>query len=165
MDDVSVLVGVLSRLSRGLISFDGCDGAGKTRLACDISRALGHEAIDFDQFLTRQTGEFFKALRLPELKQQIGEALTRSPIVLLSGACMREVLAALNRVAAASVYVQRITQAGLPSDMDFIDVESGIEASADVLANFSVLDHEIYAYHRQHRPRTNADVVFNRRAE
>lgn len=165
VDDINVLVGVLSPLSRGLISFDGCDGAGKTTLARGMSRAFGCEAIDLDQFLNRKTGEFFHALRLTELKQQIDEAFTCSPIVLISGVCMRKVLAAINRVAATSVYVQRITRAGLPSDMDFIDVESGIEANAGVLANFSGLDHEVYTYHRQHRPRAHADVVFNRRAE
>lgn len=164
VNDVNTLLDILRQASNGLISFDGCDGAGKTTLAQDISRALGHEAIDLDPFLNQQTGEFFGALRLLELKQQIDDALMRTPVVLLSGVCMRRVLGALNRVAAVSVYVQRITQAGLPGDMDFIDVESGIEASADVLENFGVLDHEIYEYHRQYRPRSNADVVFNRRS-
>lgn len=103
LDNISVLVDMLIPLPRGLISFDGCDGAEK-RNSHVMSLAHSGEAINLDQFLNRRTGEFFRALRLPELKRQMDGALTRSPIVLLSGVCMREVLASLNRVTVASVY-------------------------------------------------------------
>lgn len=165
LQDVTTLVDVLRPLPSGVVSFDGCDGVGKTTLAHKISDALGYEVVDLDKHLTRETGEFVSAIRSSELVQEIDDALACSPVVLLSGVCMQTVLAAINRPAAVRVYVQRNTAAGLPGDLDFFDVESGIEASVDTLSLFNDLELEIYTYHRQHRPRSNADIVFIRTGE
>jgi hypothetical protein len=145
LQNVTALVEVLRPLPSGIVSFDGCDGAGKTTLAQKISDALGHDVVDLDKHLVRDTGEFVNAIRLAELVKDIDGALTRSRVVLLSGVCMQQVLAAVNRSAAVSVYVQRNTSAGLPGDIDFIGVESGVEASDDVVSYFNELELEIYA--------------------
>ncbi|WP_321947862.1 shikimate kinase [Paraburkholderia sp. J10-1] len=160
--DVGELAEALRPVAGGLITFDGCDGAGKTTLALKLSEALGHEVVDVDKHLNRQMGEYVKAIRLSELASDVESAFARSPVVLLSGICMRQVLVAINRIATVAVYVQRNTPMGLAGDSDFIDVESGLEASKDVLSFFTELDREVYAYHRAYRPRENADIVFTR---
>lgn len=163
--EVAKLVEELRPIRAGLISFDGCDGAGKTTLAEEISSALRRPVIDLDKFVAPETGEFVHALDLVTLVQELDSALASSPVVLLSGVCMRQVLETINSNAVVSIYVQRNTQAGLPGDIDYIDVESEVEASADVLELFDELNLEVYAYHRAYRPRTKSDLIFIREAD
>lgn len=163
---VSELEGLLKSVTSGLVTFDGCDGAGKTYLARQIASAMGLTSIDLDCYLVKETGNFVSALRLDELTCAIGAALARSPVVLLSGVCMRQVLEAIDRSDSMYVYVQRNTSTGQVADSAFIDVESGVEVGLEYIKScFSGLDSEVYTYHRKYRPWTNADIVFVRVAD
>lgn len=156
---------VVRSVTAGLVTFDGCTSAGKTTLAATVSKELGLPLVDLDDYVVRNEGHFVNALRSDELKAKIETELAQSPVVLVSGVCMQEVLRLIAIPAATSVYVQRNTAVGLPGDLDFIDAESGIEAHADILQHFSELDREVYAYHRDFRPRSRADVVYVRVAD
>jgi MoxR-like ATPase len=164
--DVPQLADLIKQVSSGLVTFDGCDGAGKTYLARQIGQALDLPPIDLDTYLEKDQGEFVGALRMDELKRDIEEALGRSPVVLVSGICMRRVLEEIDRRAALTVYVQRNTSAGLIADSVFIDAEAGEYVDESYRDHcFSGLDPEIYDYHREYRPWMNADIVFVRVAD
>lgn len=163
--DFNLLVEHFRQLDEGLVTFDGCDGAGKTTLARAAAEALGCCAVDLDKHLVKETGEFIGALRVDEFAKNLDDAFTSSRVVLLSGVCMQEALLRIGRQSAIRVYVQKISRAGIPCDLEFIDVENGIEASPDVLALFEELHMEVYAYHRRYRPRSKSDIVFIRKAE
>ncbi|MBU9247802.1 hypothetical protein [Burkholderia multivorans] len=131
----------------------------------DLAGRLKCPAIDLDQYLDRQRGEFVNALRLPELASVIEQARQQSPVVLIAGVCMREVLMRLKREADMHVYVQRNSRTGIPSDLDFLDLEDGNQLDDTLAPLLSDLDLEIAAYHARHRPRRNADLVYIRTEE
>ncbi len=163
--DVSDLESLLRTVEHGLIAFDGCTSAGKTTLMNNLARRLKCPAIDLDQYLDRQRGEFVNALRLPALTDAIEQGRQQSPVVLVSGVCMREVLDRLQFTAAMNIYVQRNSRTGIPSDLDFLDLEDGHQVDDTLASLLSDLDLEIAAYHERYRPRRNADVVYVRTGE
>ncbi|MFM0390985.1 shikimate kinase [Paraburkholderia phytofirmans] len=146
----------------GLIAFDGCLGAGKTTLATAVAKGLGRPMVDFDDYIEREKGHFVGALDITRLKSKLDAEFAQSDVVLASGACMQEVLMRMGYTAALNIYVQRNTSAGLAGDQDFLDVEDGYEPHPDILHFWTPLDHEIFAYHRKHRPKANANIIFVR---
>ncbi|MDO3527528.1 hypothetical protein ACNRBH_09155 [Ralstonia pseudosolanacearum] len=160
--DVSDLESLLRTVEHGLITFDGCTSSGKTTLMNNLAGRLKCPAIDLDQYLDRQRGEFVNALRLPALTDAIEQGCQQSPVVLVSGVCMREVLDRLQFTAAMNIYVQRNSRTGIPSDLDFLDLEDGHLLDDTLASLLSDLDLEIAAYHEHYRPRRNADVVYVR---
>ncbi|SAK49112.1 hypothetical protein AWB80_01303 [Caballeronia pedi] len=77
---------------------------------------------------------------------------------------MNAVLECVRRKAALSIYVQKNSPIGLPSDLDFIDAETGFEPEPDTVQYWSALDREVFSYHGEHKPRMNADIIFLRAA-
>jgi len=149
----------------GVVTIDGCAGVGKTTLALAISERLGIPLVDLDDFVAPNEGHFVEALQANELSAKIASELARNAVVLMSGVCMREVLARIGYPATLSVYLLRKTYMGLPGDWDCFHVEDGIEAQQVMLALYSELELEVYAYHRGHRPRSSADITFARTAD
>ncbi|PRG36690.1 hypothetical protein C6T52_14220 [Burkholderia multivorans] len=126
----------------------------------DLASRLKCPAIDLDPYLERERGEFSNALRLTELASAIEQACRQSPVVLVAGVCMREVLDRLGIAAARHVYVQRNSTMGIPCDLDILDLEDGRQIIDTSL--FGELDREVAAYHDRYHPRRNADVVYVR---
>ncbi|MEM5405890.1 hypothetical protein [Paraburkholderia unamae] len=76
---------------------------------------------------------------------------------------MLRVLDAVQRRAALSVYVRRLSSMGIPSDLDTTDAEDGkrFDDEPDIPAIFR----ELHAYHADYRPLANAQFVFLRTAD
>lgn len=91
MAEVDALEHRVREIGNGLITFDGCMLAGKTKLMREIARRVGVQGLDLDDFVERQQGVFVEALRLQELTASIEQARANSGVVLLSGICMLEV--------------------------------------------------------------------------
>ncbi|SAK82416.1 hypothetical protein AWB79_05482 [Caballeronia hypogeia] len=162
LDELEVAV---RDIRAGVVTFDGCTGVGKTTLAMTISQRVGLPLVDLDDFINPNEGHFVEALQADQLSAKMASELARNAVVLVSGVCMREVLARIRYPATLSVYVLRKTPMGLPGDWDCFYVEEGIEAQQDMLALYSELEFEVYAYHRGHRPRSSADIIFTRIAD
>ena len=60
------------------------------------------------------------------------------------------------------VYVERRSPANVPGDLEILDCEEGDDSH---LSRFSDLDREIGRYHRDFKPRTQADVIFLRQEQ
>jgi hypothetical protein len=163
-DDQDALATRLAPL-RGLVAFDGCDGVGKTQLARDMARRLDGDAIDADDYVEPHLGYFVKALRLERLRASLRDALARSPVVLFSSICARDVVGRLGLPAALYVYVEQRATMDAPANPEILGAEDG---SPDALAGrwaLSPLDREIFDYHAAFKPRRNADIVYVRIAD
>lgn len=164
---------VLERLrtvERGIVTFAGCTGAGKTTMAAIASWLLGHPAIDVDPYVNKNKGAFFNELQVPKLRRDVEQALARSPVLLLSGVCMGWILPKIHQQSALSVYVWRRSSIGLPCDTDIIDAEDGAQFEDCIIpANeydptAAALDRELHAYHADCRPCRYADLLFLRKS-
>jgi hypothetical protein len=158
--DVSRFESILRGVDGGLIAFDGCPSAGKTALMNRIAVNRKWPAIDFDPYIECERGEFVNALRLPDLTAAIACARLQSPVVLVAGVCMREVLERIGITAVQHVYVQRNSPMGIPGDLDILDLEDGRPLGDTSLLN--ELDLEVATYHARYRPRSHADIIYVR---
>ncbi|KVV20740.1 hypothetical protein WK78_25860 [Burkholderia cepacia] len=161
--DVEVLEHRIRLITHGLITFDGCMLAGKTKLMREIEGRLKVQGLDLDDFVERQQGMFVEALRLQELAAAIEQARAKSEVVLLSGICMLEVLERIGRESNLTVYVQANNRDGTPDDIDLIGAETG--RRPDLIEFFGELDDECFSYHARYRPCNGADVLFIRPVE
>ena len=161
--DVEALEHRVREIGHGLITFDGCMLAGKTELMREIERRLKVQGLDLDDFVERQQGVFFDAIRFNELTAAIEQARLKSSIVLLSGICMLEVLERTGYASDLAVYVQANIEDGTPDDIDLIGAETG--RHPELIEFFGELENECFSYHARYRPRSSADVLFVRTLE
>ncbi|MFC0575360.1 hypothetical protein [Paraburkholderia solisilvae] len=162
MRNATDLESIVRTIGHGLIAFDGCTSVGKTTLMKKLAGRLKCPAIDLDPYLNRQRGEFVNELRLPEVASAIEQAHQQSPIALIAGICMREVLDRLQLTAAVHIYVQLNSPMGIPSNLNIMDREDGHQIDDTYGKLLSETDWEIAAYHERYRPRSNADVIYVR---
>jgi hypothetical protein len=134
------------------IAVDGWFDAGKTTLAQELAFLLGRVCLDLDSFLGHPKGEFIRTLDIGAL----AEALGSSPPLVLSGVCMLEVLAQLERPATTLIYVKRMAAWGWIDE----DEASGQAMFGEPGPSQEVL--ELRRYHVRHRPWTKAEYVFER---
>jgi hypothetical protein len=158
-DNPDELAAFLTAL-RGPIVFDGCTGAGKSTLALGMATRLGCEAIEVDRFVDKKLGVYVEALRIDKLRPLVEAALKAAPVVLLDAVCARAVVERLGLSAAAFVYVQRVSLAGVPGDLDMMDADE--EGQVVNRPYFSDLDREILHYHAYYRPIGSADFIYRR---
>lgn len=158
-NDPAALASSLAGLT-GLIVFDGCDGVGKTTLAIDVASRLGCEHVDGDAHLDKKLGMYVGALRTEELRSAIVLALAKSPVAILHCVCAREVVARLELLPSAYVYVQRISMGGLPGDLPMMWAEE--DGVTTIPEYFNELDRELQTYHASHKPIASADILYRR---
>lgn len=165
-NDLDALVARIMPLADGLVTFDGVDGAGKTGTMLRVGERLGCLTVDIDRFLDRHRGQYVEAIRYDELQDAIEEAERISPLLLMAGVCMRDILQRLARTAQLSIYVQAMSTYGL-ADQDILDAEdgklSGVYADLARLGIVAPLDNEVWNYHCRTQPRRRADIIFLRR--
>jgi hypothetical protein len=162
------------------IGIDGVDDAGKTYLAEALSEALGVPALDLDNYLFANQGGFVPFIDYPALSG----ALTAMPAYILSGVCLREVLANAGITLDGHIYIKRMRD-DLWVDEDRCVFPEGVDASIEGLAQYSAmlsrhfderadeqvqamddspptLPEEIMRYHDQYQPHEAADLIFER---
>jgi len=163
---------ILSKHSgRFLIGIDGALGSGKSTLADAIAPTLKAEVVSLDLFLNEQQGQYFKSLRLEQLKRRIAGA--RGPTV-VEGVCLLQVLDAISTPYDELVYVKRMD--GGWSDEAECDVPSDPEARiAELLTQMREIDQamggepskalpagreEVLRYHAKYRPQDRATFEY-----
>lgn len=160
--EVAELAGVVSVLSDPLVAIDGVDGSGKTTLAKRLSATSGWNRVDLDDHLEGDRRPFVEQIRFDALEK----AIEPRPII-VSGIHMLEVL---NRVGVRPdflIYVIRMSDTGIPADLDLIERDTNPELSVGqpmppVLGGIvpGKVTCGLWAYMPRWRPVTAADVVF-----
>jgi len=154
---------VLSAVSGtyGLIAIDGVPGAGKSTLRRDLARDLQFSDIELDDFLVRDQNSFVDALRLSDLAHAVFEV--PKPI-LLSGACILQVLSQLGLRADCLVYVKRMAIWGWADEGEIEGTElDDIGALLGLKPDDMALHLEVRAYHQKYKPHVIADIMYERR--
>jgi hypothetical protein len=159
-EEVLEQVQLAIRSGNQLAAIDGVPGAGKSHLAKQVHDVLGLQGwLDFDDFLVRQQGHYFNALRLEDLK----EAMRTTKPKVVSGACMRLVLEALGITNVCHIYVKRVCLWGWAEE--FETTQNGLEdfeRESGLTDERSAFRREIRDYHLQYTPHHCADLVYER---
>ena len=97
----------------------------------------------------------------------VREAKKRSPLVLVSGVCARDVMQRIGITEAVFAYIQRITPTGIPGDgRAYLADKTGISEFGKILPDQAgALDREVEIYHANFRPIRTADIVYQRTSD
>lgn len=160
--DVAELAGLVSVLPDPLVAIDGVDGVGKTTLAKKLSATLGWPTVDLDDHIGPNGRTYADQVLFADL----AEAIRPRPVI-LSGIHMLEVLDRVGARADFLVHVVRLSQTGIPADLDLIERDLRPEMSEGqdappVLngAQPGPLYFGLWTYMHRWKPVTAADVVF-----
>ena len=157
----------LSLKSRGIVSIDGVDGVGKSRLAYKITKELSLPHIGIDTFVQEQQGGYINHIDYVRLSERIREDLIAYRLVILEGICMEQVLKKICLNSYVRIYVKVIDSYGFWMDKIrfFPPEKSADEVIAERKAKGFSLGHmeEIIRYHYICKPHENADYIFERR--
>jgi hypothetical protein len=144
--------------SNDLIAIDGWHGSGKSWLARTLGVCLNRPRFDLDAALARNRGGFIEHLDLLSIEQ----FLQAHPRSVLSGVCMKDVLARLGSRTTTLIYVKRmhlgIWTHEAEANGDFADYRL-----IDQFAAPGPLELEVRQYHLRWKPHETADVVLERR--
>jgi hypothetical protein len=161
-DDPDALAEFLRGRNVRIVGFDGCSGAGKSNLANSIRMILGGIVIDLDDYLRRKQGRFVDALRIDDLKASVCEAKSKEEPVLISGVCLTRVLSRIGVQPDMIIYVEKLSPAGVPCDLNILDCETRGNISPLENELYSDFDREVGRYHSELKPRSRADLIFMR---
>lgn len=162
------------------IGVDGVDGSGRSGLADELSQELAIPVLNLDDYLHRNQGGYVDFMDYPAL----ASALTSMPALILTGACVRQVLSNVGIELEAHIYVMRM-RGGLWADEDACVFPDGVDAAIENLANDTAmlsshfdepsesvapelddesqqLAFEVMRYHAEFCPQESADVVYER---
>ncbi|MET0281788.1 MAG: hypothetical protein ABW278_11810 [Steroidobacteraceae bacterium] len=185
MDIVSDLEGA-ERLVKATgwnrIGIDGVEGAGKSYLAEKLCEVLEYPQLNLDDYLHQNQGGYVDFIDYPALSA----AMKSLPAFVLSGLCLREVLANVDTELDGHVYIKRMSN-GVWVDEDQCVFPDGVDAAIDSLArqramisdyfdeprdlSGPVIDgeqpefvQEVMRYHEAYAPQDDADLIFERTA-
>lgn len=160
--DVADLAGLVSVLSDPLVAIDGVDGAGKTTLARRLSDTLGWPTVDLDDHIGPKGRSYVEQVLFDDL----AEAIRPRPVI-FSGIHMLEVLERVGAAADFLVYVVRLSQAGIPADLELIerDIRPELTEGQHTPPRLGgvtpgKLMRSLWTYMPRWKPVTAADVVF-----
>jgi hypothetical protein len=160
LEEVLQHIKLAIRSAHDLAAIDGVPGSGKSHLANQVHEALGlHGWLDFDDFLVREQGEYFNALRLGDLK----EAMHAARPQIVSGACMRLVLERLGIANACHIYVKRVSRWGWADEFEI--TSNGLEdfeLENGLIDEGGAFRREIRDYHLRYSPHQCADLIYER---
>jgi hypothetical protein len=179
-DSVDAVARAVSSAGWARIGIDGVDGSGKSSLAASLALQLGSVALDLDDFLNKNQGGFVEFLDYEALRA----AMSETPMLVISGVCLRAALYRMDCSLDAHIYVKRtrhelwadepecVFPDGLPAAIAehrrnaalLARFESGepVGAGAQVAEVQHSLTEEIMRYHDDYRPHEVADLVFER---
>jgi len=184
MTDTCASIDEIERMAKAAgwrrIGVDGAGGAGKSHLADELSQVLDIPVLDVDDYLHRNQGGYVDFVDYPALSA----ALSSMPALILSGACLRQVLANMGEDLDGHIYVMRMRD-GLWVDEDECVFPDGVEVAIENLANGAAmisqyldepteavvserddeslrLSFEIMRYHSEFSPHETADVIYER---
>lgn len=140
-----------------LLAIDGWLGSGKTELAKQLSRLCELWALDLDCFMLLRIDAFMDALNWRGLAAAIEASDAR---LVISGVCVRDVLARLGLEADRHIYVKRMS--GLFWEDEDDAIGDGLQEYAEAGFPPSGLQLEVHAYHLAIAPHLNRDYEYQR---
>ena len=140
-----------------LITVDGWQGSGKTRLGVEMSTSTPAWALDLDAFIADRSGPFVESLELPSLGAAIAAAERR---VILFGVCIEAVLARLQLTPNRRIYAKRMHLGEWANEGEALgdEIEEMIRQTG---LRPGPLAFEVRAYHRQWQPHLRADYEYH----
>lgn len=136
-------------------------GSGKTTLANRLSQDLALPLVSLDKFVVIRDGDHAYPSRISRtrlLRQVLRNA--RCTPVLIEGICLRAVLRRSELRLASTVYVKRLSDAGLWHDgLNLEDFIAGNALDVDMMEPH-VSDHR---YHAAYEPHKSARFIIERR--
>jgi hypothetical protein len=139
MTDLHTIIATLQRTHPRIVGIDGDLGAGKTKLAGQITAVLDGACLHLDAFLLRGQGTFTRSIDYEQLQLAIAQS---RGMVVLDGVCL---LAVLNRLSI------------VPDYLIFVDAEARFKARA----KSPILTAEVGNYLDQYSPRSKANAVIS----
>ena len=97
--------------SAHLISIDGFDGVGKSRLTKRLAEELGFQSVNLDGFVEKNQNCYFEVLRYPDLSDHIAG----KNLLIVEGCLVQNVLSRLGVSADYKIYIFR----GIPMTADY----------------------------------------------
>jgi hypothetical protein len=94
-----------------LIRVEGFCGAGKTGLACEVSKRIGGVHIAGDNYANKldPTPAYPQCIRREEWERDIGEAISTRPVVILDAVCLNDIAPVERWGRGFMVYVKRLS--------------------------------------------------------
>lgn len=153
-------------MSTTRIGIDGIDGAGKSTLAREISKALGLPCISLDSFVEKDMKGYVEHIDYLKLKA----TLEKFEGYVVEGVCLRQVLRRIQLAPAVNIYIKRV-QHGVWSDEANLDISEPVDVvlarERELASLFSIslvsnlgLAEEVIRYHAEFRPHNHADVTY-----
>lgn len=162
------------------IGIDGVDGVGKSYLAEQLSAVLAVPVLDLDDYVFKNQGGFVAFIDYVALSS----ALSAIPACIVSGVCLREVLANAGARLSGHIYIKRMRHDVWADEGECV-FPDGVDVAIENLARYSAmisrsfdeplerpateasesmpnLSEEIMRYHESYRPHEVADLVFER---
>ena len=167
-----------------IVSIDGFDGVGKTTLADELSKAFCLPLVSPDNYLMKEKGYFFKALKFDVISNEIEEYFRLAKGVIVEGCLVELALEQIRRRSDFRIYVMRISRMRSAPEVEFpeeYEVLYGESSTKEMIAKLEEmarngaampeefggggsgelpgLQRELVAYHRDRRPHDHADVI------
>ncbi|PJE80144.1 hypothetical protein CI610_00869 [invertebrate metagenome] len=160
--------------------YNGKDGSGKSYLATQLAKELGHSVIHFDDYLIKNQNSYFDSLKLDNLRKAITE--TPKPLI-VEGVCLLTIREALRFGDGFNVYVKRMSPAGYWADEDECSISESLDvyiqqkqeainiaatisfmgiSGNDETLEFPALAREIIEYHYVYKPHKISDAIYCR---
>jgi len=172
----------LSHVQFSLITIDGKDGSGKSRLASSLAKTLSGIHIEVDQYWNENESGYIEHIRYGELVKDLENSRWDYPIVIIEGICLLDIIARIGVKQYVSIYVKRVRPNGLWADglLHFDPNRTADQLIADrkdqrlewaTLEDLGVnkdklsregLDEEIIRYHYRRLPHETSDFVYER---
>jgi hypothetical protein len=161
-NDPDELAGYVESLGSGLVVFDGRDGDGKTFMARQMQRRLAScKAIDADCcFLVPEQQQFVGALLLEPMRLCIEAHLVRTPLVVLSTVCAREVVEKAGLLPRAFVWIEGLDADDHPAAKAWYAEDRGANPPTIGDERRGPLLDELETYVETFKPRERPDVVY-----
>lgn len=167
-----------------IITIDGFDGVGKSRIAGYLAGELGLTMIGLDDFLEKQKGCFLEALKIDEILSKVTDTLDVHGRIIVEGCLVESVLERIGTSPNFRIYIMQVTRMWSQPEMEWIKEHDALYSgkSADELVakleelatraaqmpekfggggvgELPNLERELIRYHAQWRPHDCADVI------
>jgi hypothetical protein len=159
--DREKLAAYISSIENGLVVFDGRNGNGKTYMARQMQRQLRCKALDVDCcFLVPDQKQFVGALLLDEMRACVEAHLARTPLVVLSTICGREVIQRAKLQAKAFVWIEHIPTENRDDAHAWFAADRDLNRAVEGGRPRGPLLDELENYVEAHKAREQPDVVY-----
>lgn len=150
---------LISLRSGAIVAIEGFMNSGKSHLAKTLAASLSCGVVHADDFIipSERVLPYVDRIDFDQLKAALSCSINNSPLLLVEGICLRDLLARAGVFPELYVYVKRIAENGLWHDGFHLEDYEANNCSVASEPGKSDLN-----YHSQSRPHEKAQIVFHR---